>query len=149
MKKEKKKEKFDRNILYSYLQERYEVTKFPKQFFIKLSNIFNGKLSDLAKPIPPEHLYDMWLQKETYLNKVYMDNIRKGKKMDGYVRANYDLAILLSKYDSYLKWLDRQKSEKVSNEKIEESVQVTEVIYSTNLPTKKEDDLSVFLDELI
>ena len=64
------KEKFDKKILYDFLQETYNVTKFPKHFFIKMASIFNGKLEGLSKPIKPEHLYDMWVKKINYLKGI-------------------------------------------------------------------------------
>ena len=141
--------KFDRRILYSYLMNRYEVTSFPKSFYMKLSNIFNGKLSTISKAIPPEHLYDMWIKKENYLNKIYMNNISKGKTMNGYVRCNYDLSILMSRYDDYLKWLERTKVESHENEKIIENVQTTPLIYNSQSNESKNDSIYDILDEMI
>jgi hypothetical protein len=143
--------KFNRNILFDYLQNKYSITKMPKQLFIKLSNIFNGKLQGLNKPIPPEHMYDMWQRKSSYLDKVHASNIIKGKKMEGYIRLNYDLAIIISKYDDYLAWLDRQKSLAVDNEKLKENVEVTKVLYKQNIQPSKQDnnDIADIIDELI
>jgi hypothetical protein len=156
MPKKQKKYKFDIKILYDYIQEKYDITKLPKHFFIKMANIFKGDLDGMLKPIPPEHLYDMWVQKMNYLNKVYYNNQTKGKKMDSYVRVNYDLAILISKYDNYLKWLDRQKTLEQDNEIIKESVMVTDVLIlsdknrNNNKKSKNNfGDVSDILDELI
>jgi hypothetical protein len=145
--------KFDRKILYSYLQEKYSITKLPKQFFIKMSNIFKGNLNGQNKPILPEHMYDMWTQKSNYLDRVYMNNVTKGKKMDAYVRLNYDLAIIMSKYDDYLGWLDRQKLLTADNENLKENVTVTDVIHNQhkyqNNSSVNNDDISDILDDLI
>lgn len=131
--------------------ERYDITKLPKSFFIKMAKVYDGSLNDIKQPVPPEHLYDMWCQKEQYLNKVYMNNISKGKKMKGYLRLNYDLAILLSKYDDYLKWLDRQKTVKAEDEEIKESVSTTEILYTDikKQENNNNDNLIDILDELI
>ncbi len=149
------KKTFDRKILYTFLQEKYNVTKLPKHFYIKMSNIFNGKLDGLLKPIPPEHMYDMWVRKSSYLDKIYQNNISKGKKMDSYVRLNYDLAVLISKYEDYLSWLDKQKALSSDNEVLKENVNITEVLYiqnPNNINNNINDsnqDLSDILDELI
>jgi len=124
--------KFDRKILFNYLQDKYGITKLPKHFFIKMSNIFNGKLDGLSKPILPEHMYDMWIKKSAYLDKINNNNITKGKKMDAYVRLNYDLAVLMSKYDNYLEWLDKQKALSSENESLKENVSVTDILYKQN-----------------
>lgn len=146
-----KVEKFDRRILFDYLQEQYEITKMPKQMFMKLSHIFSGKLDGLTKPIPAEHMYDMWLRKQNYLNKVYMNNISKGNKMTGYCRLNYDLAIIISKYDDYLKWLSRQQTQHIEQEQLKENVQQTEVLYNNSLQQNNnhEENLADYIDELI
>ena len=124
--------KFDRRILFDYIQDKYGITKLPKHFFIKMSNIFNGKLDGLSKPIPPEHMYDMWVRKSAYLDKVNNNNISKGKKMDSYARLNYDLAIIISKYDKYLEWLDKQKALSSENESLKENISITNVLYKQN-----------------
>jgi hypothetical protein len=147
----KKEEKFDRNILFTYVQTKYNIVKLPKQFFIKMSNIFSGKLNGLAKPIPPEHMYDMWVRKSSYLDKLYSNNISKGKKMDSYVRLNYDLAILLSKYEDYLSFLDKQKAQTTVNTNIQENITKTNILYQ-NIKinnNNNQNDLSDIIDELI
>lgn len=141
--------KFNRKILYSFLLEKYGITKFPKYFYVKMDNVFNGKLEGMTKPIPPEHMYDMWVQKSNYLDKLNMQNISKGKKIEGYLRVNYDLSVIISKYDDYLKWLDKQKAQTVENKKIEESITITEVLYSKTNTKENSKDLADELDELI
>lgn len=143
-------EKFDRRILFDFLQERYSISKLPKHFFMKMSNIFSGKLDGLTKPIIPEHMYDMWIRKTKYLNDVYANNISKGKKMDSYIRLNYDLAIIISKYDDYLKWLDKQKALTSENTNLKENITVTDILYkSNNINNNTNNSISDVLDELI
>lgn len=145
--------KFDRRILFNYLQDKYGISKLPKHFFIKMSNIFNGKLEGLMKPIPPEHIYDMWIRKSNYLNKVHENNISKGKKMDAYIMLNYDLAVIISKYNDYLAWLDKQKALSVSHENLKDNVTVTEILYKnnnqSNTKINNDDNFADILDDLI
>jgi len=148
------KNKFDRKILFNYLQEKYEVTKLPKHFYIKMSNIFKGNLNGLLKPIPPEHMYDMWIRKSSYLDKINSNNISKGKKLDNYARLNYDLAVIISKYENYLSWLDKQKAQSSDNSDLKETVTVTEVLYNQSnnheiINIQDEDNLADLIDELI
>lgn len=147
-----KTQDFDKKKLYDYLQEKYSISKLPKQFFIKMANIYKGKLQGLSKPIPPEHIYDMWVRKSKYLDNIYFRNFSRGKKMDSYVRLNYDLAILLSKYDDYLKWLDKQKALASDNQNIKENITVTSILdnkVNHQLYDENDDDLSDIIDELI
>lgn len=83
----------------------------PKHFFINLNKVFKGTYKGLNKPVPVEDLLDMWQRKLPYLTKVYINNKNKGKNMTGMARINYDLAILLSRYDSYCEWKASQQEE--------------------------------------
>ena len=104
-------------------------------------------------PVPPEDLLDMWRQKRNYLDKVAEQNRKKGNEISGVNRVNYDLAILLSKYDSYLKWKEQQKiaiaeldeSKKRSIEKIE----YTDVARPKRVSsTDNKVDINSMLDEI-
>lgn len=99
----------NREKLFKWLQCNYDIVVIPKYFFVKISNIINGNFQGMSKGIPPEDLLDMWKRKKNELDRINEDNKRKGKVLIGVDRLNYDLAILLSKYDSYLKWKEQQK----------------------------------------
>lgn len=96
--------------LYSFISDMYDISFFPKFFYIKMDSVYKGEYKGLKKPVPPEHLLDMWEQKKSYLLKIYERNRTHGKEIDGLQRVYYDLAILLSKYDSYLSWKDKQEN---------------------------------------
>jgi hypothetical protein len=51
----------------------------------------------------------MWQRKKQELDKLYNYNQQKGKELDRSSRINYDLAVLLSKYDSFLEWKEKEK----------------------------------------
>lgn len=111
--REKEKNSLERQYsierIYAFIQDNYGISFFPTYFYTKMSNIFNGTYKGLTKPMEPEDLYDMWIQKINQLDKIAENNRRKGNEITGLGRVNYDLAILLSKYDSYLQWKERQK----------------------------------------
>ena len=121
------KKKSTKNELYEFLFDMYDISYFPQYFYIKMDSVYKGTMKNLNQPVPPEDLLDMWKQKRNYLDKVAEQNRKKGNEILGVNRVNYDLAILLSKYDSYLKWKEQQKiaiaeldeSKKRSIEKIE------------------------------
>lgn len=103
------KEKIVREELYNFLFDMYGIVKFPNFFFVKMESVFNGTMENLKMPVPPEDLLDMWKQKRNYLNKVAEQNRKKDNEITGVNRVNYDLAILLSKYDSYLAWKEKMR----------------------------------------
>ena len=95
--------------LYKWLQNTYNTVVLPSYFYIKMDEIFSGIYKGLSKEIPPEDLLDMWTRKKNELDRINNSNSRKGKNLIGVARINYDLAILLNKYDSYLKWKEKQR----------------------------------------
>lgn len=110
--KQNKKEieyKITKDKLFRWLQYTYNTVVLPKYFYIKMDEIFSGTYKGLSKGIPPEDLLDMWKRKKNELDRINYSNVKKGKSLFGCDRLNYDLAILLSKYDSYLKWKEQQK----------------------------------------
>lgn len=109
---EKKKEKKKNTVkdqLYDFISDMYDISFFPTFFYIKMNEVYKGTYKGLKKSVPPEDLLDMWEQKKNYLLKVYERNRSHGKEIEGLQRVYYDLAILLSKYDSYLNWKDKQR----------------------------------------
>ena len=101
--------KLTKDKLFRWLQNIYNTVVIPKYFYIKMDEIFNGTYKGLSKGIPPEDLLDMWKRKQNELDRINNLNNKKGKCLIGSARIQYDLAILLSKYDSYLKWKEQQK----------------------------------------
>lgn len=95
-----------KNHLYKYLMEHYEIVSFPNYIYTKLEEIFLGKYRDMRMPVPPHHILDMFLRQVDFL-----DNIYHKTKLNGVSRVNYDIAVLLAKYPTYLDWLGRKESE--------------------------------------
>lgn len=95
--------------VFDFIKNAYDVTIIPTTVWQKLGNIYNGTFKGMTFGIPPEHLLDMWKRKIDMLNGIANRNSTKGIKMNVDQRINYDLSILVNKYDSYLKWLEKQK----------------------------------------
>ena len=134
-----------------WLYRTYEVSFLPKYFFINLDKVYKGTYKNLNKPVPVEDLWDMWQRKMPYLLKVYDKNKRSGKDMNGISRINYDMAIILSKYDSYLEWREQQKQAQME----EIAKKGTHIDYNkvpnNNINTQNTDDkidIDSILDEI-
>ena len=95
--------------VFNFIKDAYDITIIPTTVWQKLSNIYNGTFKGMTYGIPPEHLLDMWERKIDMLNGIANRNSTKGKTMNTDQRINYDLSVLVNKYDSYLKWLEKQK----------------------------------------
>jgi hypothetical protein len=101
--------------------------------------------------IPPEHLLDMWKRKIDMLNGIASRNETKGIKMKPDQRINYDLSILVNKYDSYLKWLEKQKIIEAERETAKnENIVGKSIGYMATKQSNKNDsdDISDLVDDI-
>jgi hypothetical protein len=94
----------------TWIQEVYNINNLDKSFYIKLANINNGTYKDLQERISYEDLLYMFKTKQSYLDKIANDKIKKGQPFqDSKHRLNFDLAVIINKYDSYKQWKEKQK----------------------------------------
>lgn len=141
----------DKEKLFKWIQYKYNIVVLPKYFFIKMDSIFNGTYKGLSKGIPAEDILDMWQRKKKELDRLADNNKRKGKELDKIARVQYDLAIILSKYDSYLEWKEKQKVLELEKTTIAETYNkidyktIHKVVENQN---KNNDDISDILDEV-
>ena len=100
--------------------------------------------------IPPEHLLDMWKRKIDMLNGIASRNTTKGKSMNADQRINYDLSVLVNKYDSYLKWLEKQRIIEAEKEIEKNENIVSKSIGYVSHKTEKNnsDDISDLVDDI-
>lgn len=149
--KDKIDKQADKDKLVYWLYEKYDITYLPTYFFMKLDEIMSGTYKQVKCAIPAADLLDMWQQKEHYLDKVALRNEMNGKSMSKISRINYDLAILLGKYDSYLEWKEKKQAEiQAINAENADHINYS-AINNTPVSAAKKDkisDLSEILDEI-
>lgn len=136
--------------VFEFIKDSYDVTIVPTTVWQKLSDIYNGTFKGMSVGIPPEHLLDMWKRKIDMLNGIADRNKTKGLVMSSDKRINYDLSILINKYDSYLRWLEKQKIIEAEKE-IEKSENIVgkSIGYTSNKPEKNApDDISALVDDI-
>lgn len=136
--------------VFNFIKDAYDVTIIPTTVWQKLSNIYNGTFKGMTYGIPPEHLLDMWKRKIDMLNGIANRNSTKGKIMNADQRINYDLSVLVNKYDSYLKWLEKQKILEAEKEieKNENIVGKTIGYVSHKTENSNADDISDLVDDI-
>lgn len=147
----KEKETNIKRELTNWIYLTYGVTYLPKSFFINLEKIYKGTYKNLNVSIPPEELLDMWKRKIDYLNKTADKNNRMGKQINDTCRIYYDISILLSKYDSYKDWKEKQKiANETIIEKSDKSIEQFCNNYNSKSTIKKCDNLDIasILDEI-
>lgn len=91
-----------KDLLNYFLCDHYDLAIVPSSFWTKIEQIKNGTWKSLIQGIPVSHILDMWERYIQELDKVAYYNKTHGKEMSNGQRLNYDLAILLNKYNDYL-----------------------------------------------
>ena len=136
--------------VFNFIKDTYDITIIPTTVWQKLSNIYNGTFKGMTYGIPPEHLLDMWERKIDMLNGIANRNNTKGRTMNVDQRINYDLSVLVNKYDSYLKWLEKQKILEAEKEieKNENIVSKTIGYVTQKTDKKNSDDISGLVDDI-
>lgn len=146
----KNKLKQDKELFFNYISETYDFV-VTTQIYTKIAKINNGTYKGLNEEISCEDLLYMFKTKKNKLYKIYQSNKNKGKNFkDGYSLFNYDLAIILSKYDSYKRWKENQQLNQINDEEKENISKNIEVLRYTNdiNNNNNEDDISNILDEV-
>lgn len=136
--------------VFEFIKDSYDVTIVPTTVWQKLSDIYSGTFKGMSVGIPPEHLLDMWKRKIDMLNGIADRNRTKGLVMSSDKRINYDLSILVNKYDSYLRWIEKQRIIEAEKE-IEKSENIVgkSIGYTSNKPEKNDpDDISALVDDI-
>lgn len=133
--------------IFNFIRDTYDITVVPTVIWRKLDSIYEGTYKGMSCGIPPEHLLDMWTRKIDMLNSLANKNVTQGKKMSTEQRISYDLSVLINKYDSYLKWLEKQKileAEKNTNQSTSIVGQIVDYVSLNNqLDDKRIDNRNI------
>lgn len=157
--KKPKKKKVTMRDVTDWIYEYYKVKFLPKHFFVHLSKIPQGTYPGLRQAIPYDDLLDMWQRKTSYLEKVDLKNRQKGRIMEDMARINYDLAIILSKYDSYCAWKEEQEIERqrlitehtqssIDYSKIDSRISDTDNSIPSAISETSDTDITELLDDI-
>ena len=147
------RKKCERDFFVDYIMETYNLTMLPSYTYVKLTSITKGEYKDMKEAISYKDLLDMFQRQQNNLNKIHARNIAKGNNIeDGLSLFNYDLAIILSKYDSYKKWKEKQKLIEVETKQREEEFKAPKIDYGKvnkqNNKTNDDDSIDDILDDL-
>lgn len=87
----------------------YGTTYLSTYFFNTLESVYIGAYKNLNTAIPVEDLWTMWKQQKPNLEKLHDIQQRKGKEIERSLLPLYDLAIVVSHYDEYVRTKERLK----------------------------------------
>lgn len=133
--------------LNDYIRSTYNAKVIP---WTIMKRIYDGTYKNITSPIPAEHLLDMWKRKQKTLDKIYYVNKSKGRNFTSEQRIKYDIAVLVSKYDSYLKWKQEQKIIAVDNAKSEKDDFIVSKMLASQpqISEKSENNIEGLSDEI-
>ena len=140
----------DESDFNSYIKETYNLNLLSTEIWKRLDSVYKGTYKNLDKPIPVEHLSYMWKEKQNTLNKIYRNNISKGKDFSNEGRVLYDLAVIVKQYDKFLEWLDKQRLKEADDVKTNDNINLVTNLASKMVKNKSNEinDLSKTLDEV-
>ena len=141
---------FDASDLCAFIRDEYDIQVVPWR---KISEILNGNDPKLDGAVPAKSLLDMWQRKSEFLRKQNEKLIAKSdKELSKENIINYDLAILVNKYDSYLKWLEKQRIVEAEKDIAKSQNIVSQSIgynnKSKNVDVNDSDDISNLVDDI-
>lgn len=157
----KERELTDKDNFFFYIIQTYNISNtetIPKYIYKKVSEIVSGKFKGFNDSISYEDLLIMFQKQQKNLTKIYMNNVKKGKKMTNIERFNYDLAVIVNKYDSYKQWKEKQKllrnneqeeQEYLSNRKDFKALQENNNNLLDGSDNEKELDIDDIVDDLL
>lgn len=127
-----------------HVDQSYSPSFLPTSFFTRLSSIFDGSYKGLRQPIPAEHLLDMWEQKQKMLDKMAIKKWGTHQP-EVMARINYDIAVLLGKYSSYLEWRKEKELEQIVEKEEQVSIPKTFTPIQNIDKDKDDDDIMSFV----
>ena len=128
-----------KNHLYKYLMSHYDVVMFSSGIYTKMEQIFTGEWRNMSKPIPPHHLLEMFERQAKYLDGIYHK-----ERLNGVQRIQYDLAVLIAKYNGFLDWKEKAKEQIESAQSfVDDKKPDIKIINSANILRQK---ISIFAD---
>ena len=111
-----------KDLLNYFLCDHYGLLIIPSSFWTKIEQIRNGTWKSLIIGIPVEDILGMWEMYVDELDKIAYYNKSHGKEMTSEQRLNYDLAILLNKYNEYK---EKKRKEDLEVIRIQEEINNT------------------------
>lgn len=114
---------FAEHDVNEFLKANYDIPTSGSFFHRYLQPLYQGtssKYEDIK--ISAVHLLEMWNTMMPVFVKKHQKRLEQGKSFTNIQRAAYDLAILVSKYDSFLSWKNKQKVLEIDQEEMKKSI---------------------------
>ena len=143
---------FAKDDLNVWLLSNYDITMIPTRFWQVVADLENGKYKNQrCKPVNITTLCSMWRWGQKHLDKIAANNKNNNKgPSNGNDRLRYDLAILLSHTNDYIKHTTRSKEEALEiSTKVESAKKFDyEKIYKQSKKEEKKDNILDLIDDI-
>ena len=136
--------------LNTWLLDHYDISVVPTRFWQIIADLEMGKYKGKkCKPISTKSLYDCWQWGQINLNKIAVNNKMNHQGPHNDVdRLRYDLAILITKYPSFLKHKSKMAVIESANSFKQEQPTIDYSSLSNNNNTSCDNDILDLIDEI-
>ena len=138
-------EKNRKSEFIKWIYETYDTNYLSRYFLNELEGVLQGTYKNLKRAIPLNDLWELWKKSITELRKIHENKKRQGDEISLCSQPLYDLAIVVSKYDDFLR--DKEKNRRIQAER-ENYLNNIQIDYKKlpRLHTKQQTDLTKIIN---
>lgn len=128
-----------------WIYETYDTNYLSRHFLNELEGVLQGTYKNLKGAIPLNDLWELWQKSTTELRKIHENKKRQGDEISLSSQPLYDLAIVVSKYEDFLR--DKEKNRRIQAER-ESYLNNIQIDYKKlpRLHTKQQTDLTKIIN---
>lgn len=138
-------EKNRKSEFIKWIYEIYDTNYLSRYFLNELEGVLQGTYKNLKRAIPLNDLWELWKKSVTELRKIHDNKKRQGDEISLGSQPLYDLAIVVSKYEDFLR--DKEKNRRIQAER-ESYLNNIQIDYKKlpRLHTKQQTDLTKIIN---
>lgn len=102
---------FNRDDLYNHLLDNYDVASVSNAVFTRMCSMIDGTYGRKSKPIKLDEFVACWRDSQKELDKIALNNRKKGNEIFGEPRIHYDFAIIMRTFPKWKKEQEKRKAE--------------------------------------
>lgn len=138
-------EKNRKSEFIKWIYETYDTNYLSRYFLNELEGVLQGTYKNLKRVIPLDDLWELWQKSTTELRKIHENKKRQGDEISLSSQPLYDLAIVVSKYEDFLR--DKEKNRRIQAER-ESYLNNIQIDYKKlpRLHTKQQTDLTKIIN---
>ena len=138
-------EKNRKSEFIKWIYETYDTNYLSRYFLNELEGVLQGTYKNLKRVISLDDLWELWQKSTTELRKIHENKKRQGDEISLSSQPLYDLAIVVSKYEDFLR--DKEKNRRIQAER-ESYLNNIQIDYKKlpRLHTKQQTDLTKIIN---